>query len=332
MVQRKCKEAKDLMDQVKPSIKEIYSEIMYHYHYNMGLLHFFHKDHVKAVESYTAAYDAGFDDYPLYKFSLYFNLGLCYSHLGMYLRAIDCYLKADHLFRCERGEFLRMHLDNNLALDYIKIGETELAKRRLKEVIHYAEVFKNNVISGRAMTNLGRACIKEKEYNRALDYFEVAKVFVNEGEEGHFGILYYKILCLIMMNNSQAESELAYARSVLQGNDRHMMHFNSLSHLLTLDDNSSVDYIKNTSTPFLMENFAYHRIVDIYEIMENHFMVKGDRLKALEIKSLSSDLYKIMMQGNKIVEKRALGLLLAIIMVASTSVTAFADPGDDDGF
>ena len=106
-----------------------------------------------------------------------------------------------------------------------------------------------------------------------------------------------------MMKNPKAKGELAYAKAMMQKNEGHSMLFASLSHLLTLGDNSSVVYIENTSIPFLMKEHEYHRIMELYEVMENHFVENGDELKALRYKAASYDLYKKIMQGDDTHEK-----------------------------
>ena len=306
MAKKEYEAAEEILKGMEAGIESAYPEIKYHYYYNMGSLHIFRQEYEKALESYIAAQDVGFNERNHYKHSIHFNLGLCYSHLGMYLQAIRYYEEADRLYRRKdyaHVDFLAMHIDSGLALDYLRIGKTKLAKKKIASCVSLARVYKNKYFSKQAMSVLGRICIAEKEYDRALDYFETANNFVEEGDINHLGILYYKILCFIMMNSPRAESEISCAVSIAQNNIWYLMLFTSLSHLITIDDNSSVDYIENIAIPELIKKHEYHTVLEYYEVLENHFATKGNESKALKYKALSGDLYKKTILGGEVHEK-----------------------------
>ena len=305
MMQLNLDLAEDILEQIKPNIKNTYSEIRYHYHCNMGSLYIFHKNYPKALESFIAAYDVGFDDKGKYKHMIHYNLGMCYSYLGMSLRAIVHYERTDNMFKREAADFFPLLIDNGLAVDYAIIGEMNLAKKRLAECVKRAQALSNKIYSCAAMRNLGWICFKEKDFDRALDYFAKADKFISEGEDAYFENLYFKNLCRIVMKSPLAEDELANAKKVLQeqGNDYYQMLFTSLSHLLTLKDELSIKYIENTTIPRLIERYEYYKVFDYYELLENLFEANGEKIKALEIKVASSNLYKKMTQGGVTYEK-----------------------------
>ena len=307
MAKKEYEAAEKILKNAESEIKNAYPEIKYHYYYNMGSLYIFRKEYEKALKSYVAAYDIGFDDKNHYKHSIHYNLGLCYFHLGMYSHAIHCYEETERLYKSinflEYGDLFLLYIDINLALSYLIMGKPKLAKKKIAACSPRIKAIRNKDLNKKAVSILGRICIAEKEYDRALDYFETANNFVEEGGVSHLEILYYKIFCLIMMNNPQAESEITYAKSIAQKNDWYLMLFTSLSHLLTLDNDSSVDYIENTTIPKLMKEYRYHSALEYYEVLENHFTINGNELKALKYKALSGDLYKKMAQGGEAHEK-----------------------------
>jgi len=289
--------AEEILKRAESNIKKEYLRIQYHYHYNMGLLYSLRKGYKEALRSYKTACNIGFSDEDQYK--LHYNMGICYSHLGMYLRAVICYEKAELLSKHDQMDFFSLHIGNNLALDYLKLGETNLAKKKLADCVECAEFHEDREFSGQIMLNLGRICIKEKGYARALEYFEVAKKFMDETSAIHFEILYYTILCLITSRDQSAENELTRAKLIFQENKHYSLLFDSLSHILTLENKTSVEYIENTTIPNLIGKCEYFRAADYYSLLEIHFKTSGEEAEALKIKASLSELYKKMIGGGE---------------------------------
>lgn len=301
MAQRKYDLADELLSQA--DISKMSTENKYHYFYNKGSLNIYHKRYDAALKYYTNAYETSFNDERDYRHMLHFNLGLCYSRMGMCFRAINSLEKADNLVKREAGSPFPMFLDNSLAMNYMRIGELHLAKKRLVDCLRHAEDLRNEKYIGRAMHNLGCLCIKEKEYNRALDYFDKANMFMEQGDDEYLENLYYRILCLIMMKSPLPGAELTRAKSISEESDNYQFLFNSLSHLLALEQVFSSKYIESETIPYLIERHEYYRIMEYYEVMESFFTENDNKAKASEIKLASYDIYKKITQGDRVYEK-----------------------------
>jgi len=186
------------------------------------------------------------------------------------------------MFKNDWSEIYPLYVDNSLALNYLRIGKTKLAKEKLDACVIRAQIHGSKDFSRRAMSNLGRVCIIEKDYDKALGCFEAASTFVNEGEVGHLGILYYKIFCLILMESPKAINELAYARSISQENEEYSLFFTSLSHFLTLDSDLSVNHIEKVAIPDLMKKHSFHTITEYCDVMIDYFNANGYEPRALK--------------------------------------------------
>jgi len=304
MAQRKYDLAEQILGKIE--IRSLSRETRYHYYYNLGALHIYNKSYDLALKFFTKAYETGFVDEEDYQYALHFNLGLCYSYLGMCLRAIVCYEKADLLFNRKDNNHLSMNLDNSLGIEYIRAGQIKLAKKRLSEVVLNAQACESKVYGRRAMNNLGYLNFKEKDYIRALDYFDRALLLTEEGEEEYLLNLYYKVLCLIVTENFLARIELSYAANIAKNNDNqyYLMLFKSLSHLLDLKKETSSEYIESRFIPYLMNRHEYYRARDYYEIMKDFFEKNGNKAKAQEMKSSSDEIYIKIMQGGGKYEKK----------------------------
>jgi len=307
MAQRNFDLADKLLGAVE--VRRLSPENRYHYYYNMGSLHIHKKRYDLALRYYTKANETGFEDEQEYQQSLHFNLGLCYSKIGSYLRAILSFEKTDNLIKREGASFFPMYLDNSLGMNYIRIGELHLAKKRLSSCMRYAEALENKKYMGASLHNLGWLCLKEKNYDRAKDYFKRADAFFERGEDAFFENLYYSIICLIKTEDFFTRVEIAFAERVAKeyNNKDYEVLYKTLPHLVTLqkeEKESSLKYIKDKTIPALIRNFEYDKAAEYYEALENHFIKNGKALDALEIKASSYELYKKMTQGGRAYEKK----------------------------
>ena len=287
-------------------VKKLSVENKYHYYYNFGTLHIYKKKYDAALKFFTKAYETEFIDDKGYEHSLHYNLGLCYTYLGMSLRAVLCLEQADKLLKRDNASLFPICLDNVLAVNYMRLGELHLSKKRIVKSLGHAKTLKNKEHIGIAIHNLGCLSMKEKEFDRALEYFNKELEFIEEGEREHYENLFYKILCRIMSDNSWAKSDLSYATKLAQNRDdkEYSALFESLSHLLSLEEESSVEYIETVTIPSLMEKHDYQRILYYYQIMESFFSKNGNKTKVLEINLASYNLFKIMIQGGRTYDKK----------------------------
>lgn len=126
--------------------------------------------------------------------SLYNNMSILLEKLNENEEAIDCAKNALSIIeKQEGGEAQTATTLTNLALLYFKVFQNEEAKQCLERAISLFEKdgeVPNEHYSG-ALAGMGEACYRDKEYEKALSYYERALALVKQhyGENLSYGIL-----------------------------------------------------------------------------------------------------------------------------------------------
>lgn len=126
--------------------------------------------------------------------SLYNNMSILLEKLNENEEAIDCAKNALSIIeKQESGEAQTATTLTNLALLYFKVFQNEEAKQCLERAISLFEKdgeVPNEHYSG-ALAGMGEACYRDKEYEKALSYYERALALVKQhyGENLSYGIL-----------------------------------------------------------------------------------------------------------------------------------------------
>jgi tetratricopeptide (TPR) repeat protein len=289
--------AEKALDDVKALIDETTVENMYHYYYNMGSLNAHKGNYSEAQKFFFTAHNMeafGFTKEP----NLYYNLALCYSKLGMYVSAVSVLERTRNEFNHEEyTNDLAMHFDCLLAINYMRIGRLEQAKVLLDKSLERARNFNRRFFIGRALHNYGCVQLKLNEFEKAIEYFEQASDYFEENSLECLENLYFKIRCLIAMKSPTVKVLLSRAKSLAEKNEHYSLLFESLTHLLTIKNEESLQYIETTTIPYLLEKFEYYRVLDYCELLENVYEKKGNKIKPLEIAAIIRDIYKKILFG-----------------------------------
>jgi tetratricopeptide (TPR) repeat protein len=192
-----------------------------------------------------------------------------------------------------------MRVDNLLGLNYMRIGDIGRAKHLLSNALTKAKIIGHRGYMGAALHNLGCTHLKLKEYEKALGYLKKAYDYCEEGQAVYFENLYYEILCLIATKSSLGKHRLSYARSILGDNEHFKLLFDSLEHLMTLKEDTSTQYIQDTTIAYLIEKCEYSRSIEYCKLLEDFYLKKRNKIKALEIKALTYDIHKRFAEGGK---------------------------------
>lgn len=125
---------------------------------------------------------------------LYNNMSILLEKLNENEEAIDCAKRALSIIeKQEGGEAQTATTLTNLALLYFKVSENAEAKQCLERALAFFEKegeAPNEHYSG-ALAGMGEACYRDKEYEKALSYYEKALALVKRhyGENASYGIL-----------------------------------------------------------------------------------------------------------------------------------------------
>jgi len=293
----------------EPKVEEANPENQYHYHYNKGVILIFLEDYKEALKHFSIAYKLDYVEVKPHAHMIHYNMGVCYSKLGMCIRAIAQYEIAYTLLDREQPYYFAMVISNNLGVEYIRAKDLELAKKYINDAMRLSVKLADEKNYQLALQNAGCINIKENDFEKALEYFEKSFDYAEEGESSFFDTLFYKMLCLISSKHPSAELELSVAKLTSKDNDYFLTLFVALSHLRDLENEEAEDFIENTTIPWLMERKEYYRIQYIYQFMINHYTELDYKNDVLRIQDKSNGLYEIMLLGGEELEKEKIDLL-----------------------
>ena|GEM_PF-547821 len=267
-------------------IEEATDENIHHFHYNMGTLHIYKSDFKTALKYYLKAceYEADVLEKDI---SLNVNLAICYSMLGKYALAISMFEEAYPHFDYNRNSSIRTYIDSSLAINYIRIGQVSRAKRLLDKCLLEAPGGDGKFFLSASYHNYGCACWKSKDYEEAISYFDRADEYFGKGDKFYIENVYWKIRCLInLRKGSKAKLLLSEVKPYIEEDRHHLLIFESLSHLLSINDDASIDFIEKKTIPYLVEKYEYYRAIDYCEVLKSKFTKwsnKGYKRRLLDL-------------------------------------------------
>lgn len=274
------------------------NEVKYYYYCNKGFLEQHKGDYTAAVTTYKKAVyieNKDFEKDP----SPYCNLALCYSSLGMSYKAVRLQLETYNLFDHNKMNVLSLRIDNNLAVDLMRIGDIEPALKLLDKALSKASNNSRKDYVSIALHNTGVAYLLLKDYEKALGYLDNASSYLIEGSNSYFENLYSKIYCFIAMKKKDVFNKLLKQAKELSKDSEHFsLFFESLSHIVTLKESSSIEFITNKTIPYLVENYFYSDAIGYCDELIKVFTKSNLKTKTLETKALRGDiLNKIFYSG-----------------------------------
>jgi len=288
-------DAKQILSEAEPRVEEANDENQYHYHYNKGIVFLLENEYKEALKHFSLAYKREYVEKKPHAHLIHYNMGLCYSNLGVCMSAIVQYEIAYTLLDREQPYYYAMIISNNLSVNYIKSGNFALAKKYADKTMSLAEKLQSEKHQSRASRNMGCICIEENEFKEALEHLENSLALTEEGGIEFIDTLYYKILSLIYLGHPSAEQEIANIKLMSKYDKHFSILFTSLSHLLTLESDDSIEYIENTTIPYLLERSDHFQIFQYYRFLEKHYTSTDKKIKVWEVQLRYANLYKEMM-------------------------------------
>ena len=291
-------EAGEKLELIKPLIEEASKESQYYFYYTMGSLHFLKGNYEEALLSYTLADSIENKDFEK-EAGLLYNLAICHAKFGKYVLVIGLLERMRCTLAHDRKSVLSMYIDNTLGANYGRIGHLEQARELYDKALAKARSINHKLLIGILLHNHGFTCFEMTDFKEAIRYFDEAFEYLEEGSDGYFMNLYSKLRCLIAMRSSACKEELIRASLLAQGNQHYTLLFDSLSHMRTLREKASLEYIENITVPYLLDKYEYHKALDYCKVLEITYKKLKRRMKSLEMKALAFDIYIKMTSGRE---------------------------------
>ncbi|MCL2593703.1 MAG: helix-turn-helix domain-containing protein [Defluviitaleaceae bacterium] len=285
-------------------IEEASKENQHHFYCNMGALHINKQDFKTALQYYIKACDL--EVYVLEKdVSLKLNLAICYGMLGKYALTIGIIEEIYPFLDYNRYSSTQTYLDNTLAVNYFRIGHVSRAKKLLSKCLSEQPGADSKYFLGLSYHNYGCACWKSKEYEEAISYFDRADSYFDKNDRMYVENIYWKVRCLIASKkDSKARLLISEVKPHIEGNEHHLLMFDSLSHLFTINDDASIDFIEKKTIPYLIGKYEHYRAIDYCEVLKSRFMAwsnKGYKKKLIKLKAMICDINEDMLFGEEMI-------------------------------
>jgi len=285
------------IEQLKAAAESTTDEIKYHYNFTAGSLCYRQRNIDEAFRHYQEAdriAEKGYKKEP----TLYLNLALCHMEHGQYVRTAIMLGRAYPSFvREDEITVQGLSLMNQLADCYTRLGDTDSAMEILDKCLFDAKTIKHKTCIGFALHNYGCAYFVAKDYQKALDCFEDAFEYLGEGNWAYLENLYYKARCLVATKSPRRNEILSQGAEKSKGNHEYELLFNSLVHLATLREESSLQYIEGTTIPFLIEKCKYFKALDYCELLEVQYKKNRQEMNSLRVSALALEITKRTMKG-----------------------------------
>jgi len=265
--------AEEMLLAETPLIEEATEENQHHFNYNMGSLYIYKQNFKVALQYYLKARSLE-ASVPERDVILDFNLAICYSMLGKYTLAIGTVEEVYNLFDLNKSSIMRTYIYSTLAINYVFVGQATRAKRFLDKALSIALGITSKIHISAALHNYGCACLELKDYQEAINYFDRVFEYCEIGDRFYMENMYWKIYCLIQLKEvSKAKILLSETKPQTEGHEYYTLIFESLSHLLTINDDASIDFIEQKTIPYLIEKYEYYRVLSYCKVLENKFTI-----------------------------------------------------------
>jgi len=233
------------------------------------------------------------------------NICMSYNTLGKPYNAIIYLERAKNAYKGGLVNTGAARIKSLLAVCYILVHEYDKAKEMFDASMAQAKSLNDDwtvmVISG----NLADLNRKIGNYNECIQLCEQA-LRLDKTKESSANILVIKALCLLEMKEfDRCQEALDHAKDIMQNEEKNnpirpaadtsnLTHmFDSIGHLMTLDNNESATYIENVAIPHLrVGGLAKFDALYLCEKLEAHYKKKKSRMKALTMAAIARDIYK----------------------------------------
>ena len=283
--QHDVKAAEDALAVVTKKLDYYVDENMYHYYYCVGSIHLLRYKPKEALQAFTHIYNNKFDEV-VRESTLEYNIGVCYSLLGKHMLAIMTTERNEQRQDDKRNmqSGLTIAITNNqLGLDYLKLGHIETALEHFNTSLLQAKLADHKRYICYALHNIGYAYSVRGDYRKAFKYLEESEEYLEKGSHEYVEFLYRKYRCFIDTNAHPVKTE-AYINEAIKlskkfGDEEYELLFKFLHCLANLKTGDNAQYIEEVAIPYLLSKYYYSEALDYCQKMQE-FYIKRSKLKS----------------------------------------------------
>ena len=305
-------ESRRLLDSLEKRKKEFTNEHKYWYHWCQGSILFWCEgrcntsvSHFLNAEKYGGRLSS---DLRLDFKVLYYCTGLCYSRMDYH------YMAREYLDRVKGKLFesfnvtMSLTVQRCLAMGYIMFMRIDVALDLLESCRAYAvkERKEDRLTLGGIYLDMGRAYQYAKDYENAFEYYNTASQYFDKNSDAYLQYLCYKASLLRTYNKfDMVDKCLNEGLPMATKGTVWYEWLNAIKHSLTLEDESSIKYMKWTAIPRLREYGRNLLVRDCCIWLSDHYHSTQCYKPAYEYNNEASEIYIKLMEGDLTLCKNA---------------------------
>jgi len=295
--------AEKILNEYERFLYKMNTENQFHYNKSKGFLHLHKVQYEESLKFYLKAYEL-LENHenvlPEDDERLYYNIAYCYDLLEIPSRAIFFLQKAKNVQAEHKQINFFLDIDHMLAINYVKLGQHNEAKKLLNKCLIKAESIKDSIYYGSSLFALGYMYRKIGQWETAINYLDNAiKVFPKEPSY-YCPVILNKIYCTIQAREfTKANELLLCARDRCGKDELWLVYFKSLWHyckisvnMSTNDNSASIEYIEDVAIPRFIKENDYFIAIDYYTLLEQHYEKLSSTRKSLLMAKAIRDIYK----------------------------------------
>jgi len=228
--------------------------------------------------------------------SIYYSMAVGYSCLNRPFSALLYLEDARRLHNDHDLSVLGLFIDHVTAKHYLSIGELARAKPLLDKALQRAEGIGRKLgrrkYIGMILHLIGIYHQENGGDEEALRFFNRADEYFYVGGLDHLENIYYKTRSLITQKNfAKAKELLTHAKDTAAHNEKFTIVYKALSHVISLRENESRQYLKSTAIPYLVSKHEYFMALYFCGHLEEQYKKTGNSKKSLEVSAVARDVY-----------------------------------------
>jgi len=277
------------------------TEALHLYHRNMGFLLLMKRIYKTSLKHFLLSLDnetinvkpdAG----------ILLNIGSIYYYLGKPWQAVIHLEQAKTKFDLGRTSVLESQINTALATCYMFAGEYDKAEVIFNDSYIQAKRVSNDIRAGAAMVTLTNLYLKKGDIKAAFEACNQA-LTLHKNDSLYVYALANKAYCLIETKDfAQCKEAISQGKEMVKDNKSLTPMFELISHIATLDNPESTNYLENTAIPHyrnadVNDGGGIYQALDICKLLEAHYRKKRNTKKAKDIAIIGRDIAMEMFFG-----------------------------------
>jgi len=291
--------AKEKLNAVEASIDDASIEVRHMFYRNKGYFYGRQGDFENSLKHSLLAIDNTSNDFKPGYFVLT-NIGIAYISMGKVHKGIVFLERAKLEYDGDRTHNRGIIIDSSLAAGYMQIGEEDVARQLYEESLSLAKILNDEFRIAVISQNLATLNQRQMNFNEALTLLDQALKHHTSNSFGYAAALHNKAHCLFKMKAyDKCREIIKQAEPLTEGDEELTIMFESLGHLMTLSEKTSISYLEDVAIPYFRacKNASKYKAIPLCNELEILYRKKKSKLKSLTMAAIAKDIYEEMYYG-----------------------------------